>query len=95
MKSNLTDELRINMGGKRPEDIFVIINKDGSTIVKDPGLDRPWHSMNRKYAEHHAKQIGHGCTVVDLPTALKSVMQHPKNLPKHLPKGFKMPDLPT
>lgn len=92
MKSNLTDELRINMGGKRPEDIFVIISKDGSTIVKDPGLDRPWHSTNRKLAEHHAKSIGRGCTVVDLPTALQSVLKHQKNLPPGMPEGFKLPE---
>lgn len=94
MKSNLTDELRINAGGKRPEDIFVIISKDGSTVIKDPGLGRPWSSPNRKLAEHHAKSIGRGCTVVDLATAIKSVLHHQKNLPPGLPPGWKLPDAP-
>lgn len=91
MKSNLLSDLRINMGGKRPEDIFVIISKDGSTLVKDPGLDRPWHSLHKGLAEEHAKRIGRGCVAVDLPTAIKSVTRHPKNLPKNLPKGYKLP----
>ena len=88
MKSNLLSDLRINVGGKRPEDIYVIISKDGSTLVRDPGLGRPWHSLNKKLAEDQAKAIGRGCVAVDLVTAIASVIKHPKNLPK----GASMPD---
>lgn len=81
--------------GKRPEDIFVIISKDGSTIVKDPGLVRPWSSPFKNLAEEHAKIIksqGFDCVVTDLKTAIKSVLNHPKNLPPGLPPGWRLPD---
>lgn len=94
MKSNLTDDLRIAMGGKRPEDIYVIVSADGSTCVRDPGLGRPWSSVNQKIAEHHAKQIGKGCKVVTLDVAIKSILYHQKNLPKNMPKGYQLPDAP-
>jgi hypothetical protein len=77
--------LRMLHGGAKPETIFVILSRDGSTVVKDPGLGRPWSSRNRKLAEDHAKRIGHGATVCDLLTAANHVLRHPKNLPK----GFK------
>jgi hypothetical protein len=92
MKSNLTDDLRILRGGVKAENIYVLISKDGSTVVRDPGLGRPWSTTNRKLAEDHAKRIGRDCVVTDLVTAIKSVTQHPKNLPKGL-KGFKLPEM--
>jgi len=95
MESNLVNELRINTGGRRAEDIFVIISKDGSTVVRDPGLSRPWHSPHKKLAEEHARNIGRGCRVVDLATAIKTVLMHPKNLPKNTPKGYKLPEPPN
>lgn len=81
--------------GKRPEDIYVLISKDGSTIVKDPGLERPWSNPNKKLAEDHAKVItsqGYPCVAVDLKTAIKSVLHHAKNFPPGLPPGWRLPD---
>lgn len=80
--------------GKKPEEIFVVISQDGSTLVRDPGLSRPWHSIYKKLAEEHAKNIGQGCVAIDLATALKSVLHHPKNLPKNMPKGYRLPGGP-
>ena len=79
--------------GQRAENIYVILSEDGSTLVKDPGLNRPWSSPNKKIAEHIAKGIKGKCTVVTLDVAIKSVVSHPKNLPGWLPKGFKLPDM--
>lgn len=95
----ITDPLNDLLGplhGKRPEDIFVIISADGSTLVKDPGMERPWSSPNKKLADYHAKNIsaesGNKCVAVDLKTALKAILHHPKNLPPGLPDGFRLPN---
>lgn len=73
-----SDELNL-LHGKRSGDIYVILSKDGSTVVQDPGLGRPWSTRNKKLADHHAKQIGG--VAVDLITATNSVVRHQKNLP--------------
>lgn len=80
--------------GKRAQDIYVIISADGSTCVRDPGLGRPYSNPNKKIVEHIAAGIGRGCKVVSLDVAMKSILYHPKNLPKDLPPGFKLPDSP-
>lgn len=69
---------------KRISDIFVLLSADGSTLVIDPGLNRPWSSPNRRLAEAHAKNLtkqGLFCSAVDSTTALASVLRHPKNQP--------------
>jgi len=71
--------------GKLKRDIYVILSKDGSTVLQDPGLNRPWSSPNKKLAEHHAKQRGLGEVAVDLETAIRAVARHPKNLPPGAP----------
>ena len=78
--------------GKSPDNIWVIISADGSTVVRDPGVGRPWSSPNKKIAEHMAQSIPGKPKVVTLADAIKSVTYHQKNLPKYLPKGFKLPD---
>jgi glyoxylase-like metal-dependent hydrolase (beta-lactamase superfamily II) len=71
--------------GKRKRDVYVLLSEDGSTLVVDPGLNRPWSSPNKLYAEHQAKQIskesGRTCYATDLETAIHSVIKHPKNQP--------------
>lgn len=88
--SNNSDFLG-QLHGKRKKDIYVILSRDGSTVLKDPGLDRPWSSPNKKLAEHHAKQMGG--VAVDLITAIESITRHSKNLPPSMqqspPPGFK------
>lgn len=74
-----TSDVLSEFHGKPKTEIYVILSEDGSTILKDPGMDRPWSSPNRKFAEHHAKAIGG--FAVDLMTAAMSIMRHPKNLP--------------
>lgn len=65
--------------GKKKSEIYVVLSKDGSTVLQDPGLDRPWSTPNKKYAEHHAR-LNNG-VAVDLLTAIASVIQHEKNVP--------------
>lgn len=82
---NLNDTLG-HLHGKRRRDIYVLISKDGSTLLKDPGLERPWSSPNRKYAEdtariHNKAHPEAQVVAVDLETAVMSVIKHPKNLP--------------
>lgn len=84
--SGLGDTLG-GLHGKRSRDMYVLLSEDGSTLVVDPGLQRPWSSPNKKIAEHHASNMrrqGIKCHAVDLETALASVLKHPKNQP---PKG--------
>lgn len=64
--------------------LWVIMDKDGSTVVKDPGLGQPWASTNKRIAEKYARDIGGGATVVDFDTALRRVLTHPKNQPPKL-----------
>lgn len=60
---------------KKARDIFVIMDKEEKTILKNPGLGRPWSSKVFKMAEHVAKQVGHGAHVVTLEYALKKLIQ--------------------
>lgn len=77
--------------GKRRNSIYVLISVDGSTLVKDPGLDRPWSSPNQKYAEdtariHNKANPDMQVRAVTLETAVYSIIRHPKNQP-----GYKAP----
>jgi hypothetical protein len=65
--------------GKKRKDIYVVLSKDGSTVLQDPALGRPWSSPIKKLAELHARE-NHG-VAVDLVTATNAVVRHPKNLP--------------
>ena len=78
--------------GKKAQDIYVILSPDGSSVVRDPGLGRPWSSPNKKIAEHFAKGIPGDVKVVTLDVAIRSITFHPANLPKHLPRGFRIPE---
>lgn len=89
---SIKDKMGI-LHGKTPDTVFVILSKDGSTVVRDPGLNRPYSGTNKKIVEHIAKGIP-GTVVVTLAEAIKSVTYHPKNLPKNLPAGFRLPDAP-
>lgn len=70
--------------GKKKRDIYVIISADGSTVMQDPGLNRPWSSPNKKLAEHHAAittKQGYPCRAVNMELAVRTVIAHPKNQP--------------
>lgn len=86
MISNPLSDVLGPLHGKLASDIYVLISKDGSTLVKDPGLDRPWSSTNKKVAEHMASELrrkdGVICYAITLADALPKVLYHPKNLPK-------------
>lgn len=59
--------------------LWVVMDKDRSTVLKDPGLNRPWSNLSRKRAEAVAKEVG---GVAELLTeAIKYVMQNPRNWP--------------
>jgi len=72
------DQLR-HFHGASASTIYVVLSKDGSTVLKDPGMKRPWSSKNKKLAEHHAKL--NGGVAIDLMTACQALIRHPKNLP--------------
>lgn len=65
--------------GKKPSDIYVILSADKSTVLRDPGMDRPWSSPNRKLAEFHAKK--YNGIVANIPDAIQCIIHHPKNQP--------------
>lgn len=70
----LADQIA-NLYDKKARDIYVIMSKDETTILKNPGLGRPWSSKVFKMAEHVAKQVGNGAHVVTLEYAIKKLMQ--------------------
>lgn len=75
---SVPDQLRI-LHGSKGSDIYVVLSADGSTVLKDPGMKRPYSTRNKKLAEHHAK-LNDGIAV-DLITAVQTLIRHPKNLP--------------
>lgn len=60
---------------RKAKDIFVIMDKEEKTVLKNPGLARPWSSKVFKMAEHTARQVGHGAHVVTLDYAMKKLIQ--------------------
>ena len=62
---------------KRPRNLYVVMDKDKSTVLMDPGLDRPWASPSRKLAELHAKE--NNGIVASLDEAVAAIIEHPKN----------------
>ena len=76
---NLDPDHLARFHGTNPRNIFVIMDKELSTVLQDPGLDRPWSNTNRKIAEHHARQVGG--VVVPYDEAIRRVITHHKNLP--------------
>ena len=76
-----------SFGVKRP-DLWVILSPDQSSIVKDPGTNRPWYAKGptaRKVAEQMAKSLskalGCRCIAASMEDALGHVLKHPKNQP--------------
>lgn len=59
---------------KKARDIYVIMSKDETTILKNPGLGRPWSSKVFKMAEHVAKGVGNGAHVTTLEYAMKKLI---------------------
>lgn len=67
---------------KSPE-LLVIMDADRSTVMKSPGLDKPFSTTNAKYADYVARQmlVEHGfkCVVVPYLDAIQFVIKHPRN----------------
>jgi hypothetical protein len=77
--------------GVTPDALYVVLSADGSTLLKDPGLDRAYATPIKKLAEETAAlvtQDGFKCYATDFETALKSVLRHPKNQPPDRKKQF-------
>lgn len=73
--------------GVTSKQLYVVLSADGSTLMRDPGLDRAYAVSIKKVAEETAslaRAQGFKCYATDLETALASILRHPKNLP---PKG--------
>lgn len=70
--------------GKPATQLYVVLSADGSTLMKDPGLEQAYCVANKKLAEETAalaRKSGYKCYACDLDTALNSVLRHPKNQP--------------
>lgn len=76
-------ELRARHKGARLANLYVIMSKDGSTCLMNPGLNTPWASTNKKLAEWHCKQQGGG-GVLSWTDAVEAVIKHPKNQPGNM-----------
>lgn len=57
--------------------VYVVVSADKSTVMKNPGLDEPYNTTNRKAAEAVAREAGGHC--VPLREAIHLIFQHPKN----------------
>ena len=44
--------------GIKAGDMYVILNKEGTSLARDPGLNRPWVTKNKKYADDMADKTG-------------------------------------
>jgi len=64
---------------QKADRIFVLMDKDKTTCVKDPGLGRPWSTVNIKLAETRAKEISKDIRepvhVVTLSDAIKLLLR--------------------
>jgi len=87
-KVNLITDTEINKKGKV---LYVVMDKYRTTVVKQPGLEKPFSTHNKKFADSVAREIGEknpkfGGVVETLRDALKLVSTSPCNLPKDHPK---------
>lgn len=60
------------------KNIFVVMNREETTCLVDPGLQRPFSTRQFKYAEHVAKAASRqypGCHVMTLERAIDILMQ--------------------
>ena len=50
-------KLMADLYDRKSSELFVIMDAAKTTVVKDPGLGRPWCSPNHRIAESHARTI--------------------------------------
>jgi hypothetical protein len=74
---NLITDTEILKDGKT---LFVVMDKHRTTVLKQPGLEVPFQTLRRKYADQVAKESGG--VVEPLSKAIKLVASSPCNLPK-------------
>jgi len=61
---------------RKASEIFVIMNKEETTILKNPGLSRPWSSLSFKQAELTSREVGSGAHATTLQHALKKLIAY-------------------
>jgi len=61
---------------RKASEIFVIMNKEETTILKNPGLGRPWSSLSFKQAELTSREVGSGAHATTLQHALKKLIAY-------------------
>lgn len=44
--------------GVSPDLLYVVVNKLGTNVLYDPGMESPWRHPNKKYAESVARAAG-------------------------------------
>lgn len=73
---NLITDTELHKGGV----LWVVMNKERSTVLTAPGLTKPWSTRIKKHAEEVAR--ANGGVVEMLREAIKLVAKHPANRPK-------------
>lgn len=73
--SHINVETAKAMHERTAEAVFVIVNKAKTSVLMDPGMDRPWSSRVRKVADHMASQVGGGCFVATLGDATRYLIR--------------------
>lgn len=68
--ADLPDAILADIINRVGDRIYVISNREKNNLVMNPGLGQPWHSSNKRIAEHMAKQVGNGAFVCTLKEAL-------------------------
>lgn len=56
------------------------MDKERSTVMKDPGMERVFSTQNKKFAEQIARESGG--VIETLRDAIKLVAKHPANRPR-------------
>ena len=72
----MSDEFLVYLMERRGSSLYVVVNKDGTSCLKDPGLNRPFSTANRKYAQLVASEAGNGASVLTLNEALNLITRN-------------------
>lgn len=73
------DISRFPLNGTKGAPLWVVLSHDRSSVLCDPGLDRPFSTPSRRRAEEVAKE--YGGFVVTVREAIEAVTKSQKNFP--------------
>jgi hypothetical protein len=72
MPDHLLDQILRRTG----HTVYVVVNREGTSVVKSPGLEEPFHTTNRKYADQVAREIGNGASAQTLSDAVTIITRN-------------------